>query len=50
MLETNLTDKIRLHYDRELDSARMQLKDIKRQFYDYQQTVSAMVKAGIREE
>jgi len=45
-----LTEKIKLCYDRELDQARMQLADFKRQFYEYQENVSERIKAGVREE
>lgn len=50
LLETNLTEKIRLNYDKELDSARVQLADIKKQFHEYQESVSAMIKAKVRQE
>ena len=50
LLEKNLTEKIRLCYDRELDQTRMQLADIRRQFCEYQESVSAQIKARVREE
>jgi len=49
-LEDRLTEKIRLCYDRELDEARASLSDIRKQFTEYQDTVSAMVKAKVRDE
>ena len=49
-LESNLTEKIRLCYDRELDQARMQLADFRKQFMEYQESVSAQIKARVREE
>jgi len=49
-LETNLTEKIRLCFDKELNQARSQLNDIKIQFTEYQNTVAAIVRAKVREE
>jgi hypothetical protein len=50
LLEKNLTEKIKLCYDRELDQTRMQLADIRHQFKEYQDSVAAKIKAKVREE
>lgn len=48
LLEKNLTEKIKLCYDRELDNARMQLADFRKQFLEYQDNVTEQIKAGVR--
>lgn len=50
LLEKNLTEKIKLCYDRELDQTRMLLSDFRKQFSEYQQSVSAKIRAEVREE
>lgn len=50
MLEKNLTEKIHLCYDRELEKARAQLKDIKTQFSEYQEGIAAKIKAMVRQQ
>ena len=50
MLESYLTTKIQLCYDKELDTARVQLTDIKKQFSEYQESVSAIIRQKVREE
>ena len=50
LLEKNLTEKIKLCYDRELDQTRMHLADFRKQFGEYQDTVSERIKAYVREQ
>jgi hypothetical protein len=50
LLEKNLTEKIKLCYDRQLDQARMHLADLRKQFGEYQDSVSEKIKALVREE
>jgi len=49
LLEKNLTEKIKLCYDRELDQTRMHLADFRKQFGEYQAGVSEKIKALVRE-
>ena len=50
LLEQRLTDKIRLCYERELDETKTQLSDFKKQFGEYQEAVTAIVSAEVRQE
>ena len=48
LLEKNLTEKIRLCYDRELDQT--QLADIFKKFKDHRETVKYSIEANVRQE
>ena len=48
LLEKNLTEKIKLCYDRELDQARMRLADFGNKFREYAQAVESEAKAYVR--
>lgn len=50
LLEKNLTEKIRLCYDRELDQTRIQLTDIVKKFKDHRETVKYSIEANVRQE
>lgn len=50
LLEKNLTEKIRLCYDRQLDQASMEVADIKQQFKEYGVVAGAIVKKHVNEE
>ena len=50
LLEKNLTEKIRLCYDRELDQTRIQLADIVKKFKDHRETVKYSIEANVRQE
>ena len=45
-----MTEKIKLCYDRELDEARMQLKEIRLKFNEFAKAVYEKVKSNVREE
>lgn len=50
LLEKNLTEKIKLCYDRELDETRMRLADFRGAFKDYKEGVSQEITARVRAE
>ena len=50
LLEKNLTEKIKLCYDRELDQTRIQLTDIVKKFKDHRETVKYSIEANVRQE
>ena len=50
LLEKNLTEKIRLCYDRELDETRMQLADYKMKYHEYGENVAGIIKQLVRDE
>lgn len=50
LLEKNLTEKIRLCYDRQLDETRIQLTDIVKKFKDHRETVKYSIEANVRQE
>jgi hypothetical protein len=49
LMEKNLTEKIKLCYDKELDTTRSTLKNVQMGLLDYQKTVEQTVKAEVRE-
>lgn len=49
-MEKNLTDKIKLCYDKELDMTRMQLCDVRKGLKEYQVSVAEQIKASVREK
>jgi hypothetical protein len=50
LMEKNLTEKIQLCYDKELDMTRMKLNDVKIGLKEYQDSVNEKVKANVREK
>ena len=48
LLEKNLTEKIKLCYDRELDQTRMHLADFRKQFGEYQEGVTEQIEDFVR--
>ena len=48
MLEKNLTEKIKLCYDRELDQTRMQLAEFRGAFKDYKEGITQEISARVR--
>lgn len=49
-MEKNLTEKIRLCYDRELDRAKIKVADYNKQFQEYQDKVYAKIDSMVSEE
>ena len=49
LMEKNLTEKIKLCYEKELDMTRVALKNVQLGLTDYQKTVEQTVKAEVRE-
>ena len=48
-MERNLTEQIKVNYDRELDQTRMQLDETRRKFADFQLNINARVMADVRD-
>ena len=48
-MEKNLTEKIKLCYDRKLDQTEMQLAEHKTRFKEHQETVAAQLQQQARE-
>lgn len=48
LLEKNLTEKIKLCYDRELEETRLQLADYKQKYQEYGNNVATMIKELVR--